>query len=172
MKRIFTQIAIVTAAFLGASCSKDDVSSEYLVDNPSEVAKVTITVKGDTQEGSVIMFRDATVYRKSEMEGKSWFCAMSGGKMVYDAFMLSIYFDCIDMLNPGDEIIPDRCMFSFYFSSDSRATTHEHQGTITLAAKGEDNVIMHFDKVIFTCFYGEYLIDGYLGCPLQEEYVY
>lgn len=117
------------------------------------------------------MFRDANVYRTSDYEGQSWFCAMSGGKMVYDAFMLSLYFDSIDNLTAGDVIEPSGCWFTFFYSSNSNAWTHEYKGTITLAAKGEDFAIFHFKNVLFKCSFGEYLIDGYLECPLLEEYV-
>ena len=88
--------------------------------------------------------------------------------MVDDYFWLSMYFDSTDNLNAGDMIIPDGCMFSFVFSSDSNATTHEYDGTITFIDKGSDFVVLHFDKVLFTCSFGEYLIDGYLYCTLHN----
>ena len=52
----------------------------------------------------------------------------------------------------------------------SNATTYEYEGTIRLADKGSDFAVFHFDKVLFKCSFGEYLIDGYLNCPLLEEY--
>lgn len=171
MKRIFTFISIATYALIGTSCIKEAISSEDLIENSDKVAEITIKTKGENSETIVKMFSDANIYRKSDYEGQSWFCAMSGGRMVYDAFMLSLYFDCIDTLKIGDIIEPDRCMFSFFFSSDSNATTHEYQGSIKLADKGEDFAVLHFDNVIFTCSFGEYIIDGYLNCPLLEEYV-
>lgn len=171
MKRIFTFISIATYALIGTSCIKEAISSEDLIENSDKVAEITIKTKGENPETIVKMFSDANIYRKSDYEGQSWFCAMSGGRMVYDAFMLSLYFDCIDTLKIGDIIEPDRCMFSFFYSSDSNATTHEYQGTIKLADKGKDFAVFHFDKVIFTCSFGEYIIDGYLNCPLLGEYM-
>lgn len=170
MKLTFTLISIMALALTGMSCSKELNSPEDLADNTDNVAKVSIWTKGENSENTVTMFRDANVYRKSDYEGQSWFCAMSGGKMVYDAFMLSMYFDCIDKLTTGDIIEPSYCWFTFFYSSNSDAWTHEYEGTITLAAKGEDYAILHFDKVLFECYYGEYLIDGYLECPILEEY--
>jgi hypothetical protein len=61
-------------------------------------------------------------------------------------------------------------MFSFVLSRDINATTYEYEGTIRLADKGSDFAVFHFDKVLFKCSFGEYLIDGYLNCPLLEEY--
>ena len=171
MKRIFTLISIMTFALSVMSCSKEPVTPEDLTENPDKVATVSIKTKGEEYEDTVTLFRDANVYRTSDYEGQSWFCAMSGGKMVYDAFMLSLYFDCIDNLATGDMIDPSRCMFSFFYSSDINATTHEYKGTITLAGKGEDFAIFHFKNVLFKCSFGEYLIDGYLNCPLLEEHV-
>lgn len=171
MKRILTYIVIAAFALIGTSCIKEGISSEDSIENSDKVAEITIKTKGENSETMVTMFRDANIYRKSDYEGQSWFCAMSGGKMVYDAFMLSLYFDCIDTLKIGDIIEPYRCMFSFFYSSDSNATTHEYQGTIKLDDKGEDFTVFHFDKVIFTCSFGEYIIDGYLNCPLLEEYM-
>lgn len=47
----------------------------------------------------------------------------------------------------------------------------EFEGKITFADKGEDYVIIDFHKVIFDCSFGKYTIDGYLECPLYEQYV-
>ena len=171
MKHMIIQIAVIAAALATISCSKEYVSPEDLVKHPSKVATTSFKTKADLYEDTDIPFKDMTVYRKSDKEGKSWFCAHSGGRMVYDAFMLSLYFDCIDTLKIGDIIEPDRCMFSFFYSSDSNATTHEYQGSIKLADKGKDFAVFHFDKVIFTCSFGEYIIDGYLNCPLLGEYM-
>lgn len=169
MKRILILIALCTFAFAATSCRKDDGTIHTPDNDMSVTAKVTITKDGSNDK-TVTLFKEMAVYRESSMEGKSWLTALSGGKMVYDAFMLSIYFDCIDNLNVGDTIIPSRCMFSFFYSSDSNATTHEYEGTISLADKSADQVIIHFDKVKFTCSFGEYIIDGYLNCPLYERY--
>lgn len=169
MKRIFTFLTVCAAALVLASCSKENISPEYLDRNPSKAAEISIVSKG-TFENTVTMFKKSDIYRKSEFEGQSWLYAFSGGKMVYDAFMLSIYFDCIDNLNAGDTITPSSCMFTFFYSSDSNATAHEYEGKITIADKGEDYVIIDFHEVIFDCSFGEYTIDGYLNCPLHEEY--
>ena len=170
MKRIFTAITIAAFSIMGISCSKEYNFPQDLVENPEMEAKIKYVSAMDKSKNNVTLFRDATVYRTSDREGQSWFCAHSGGKMVHDAFMLSLYFESIDALDAGDIIDTTRCMFSFMFSSDSNATTHEYKGTIRLADKGSDFAIFHFDKVLFKCSFGEYLIDGYLSCPLLEEY--
>ena len=170
MKRIFTFISIATYALIGTSCIKEAISSEDLIENSDKVAEITIKTKGENSETIVKMFSDANIYRKSDYEGQSWFCAMSGGKMVYDAFMLSLYFECLDRLKAGDIIDPSGFWFTFYYSSNSDAWTHDYEGTITLAAKGDDFAILHFDNVLCSCLYGDYLIDGYLECPVYEEY--
>ena len=169
MKRRLILIVLCTFAFAATSCRKDDGSIRTPDNDMSETAKVIITKDGSNEE-TMTLFSNTAVYRKSELEGKSHFIASSGGKMVYDAFMLSIYFECIDNLNAGDTIIPSRCMFSFFYSSDSNATTYEYEGTISLADKSAEQVIIHFDNVKFTCSFGEYIIDGYLNCPLYERY--
>lgn len=167
MKRTLILLIICAMTCAMTSCKKDNRLS---LDDPSEVAKVTIT-RADSSDDIVTLFSDMAVYRESDMEGKSWLSAFRGGKMVYDAFMLSVYFDCIDNLNAGDTITPSRVMFSFFYSSDSNASTHEYKGTISLAEKSDDYVIIHFDEVRFTCSFGEYTINGNLKCPLYERHL-
>ena len=104
------------------------------------------------------------------MDGQSWFVASSGGKMVYDMFMMSIYFDSIDKMKVRETLKPSRFMFSFFASSTSDATTYTYGGKISLADKGDDYVILHFDKVSVSCSFGDYVTDGYLYCPLFDEY--
>ena len=169
MKRTLILIALCTFAFAAASCSKDDGNNRRPDIDTSETARITIA-RTDSHDEIVTLFSDMAVYRNSDLKGKSHLSASSGGKMVYDAFMLSIYFDCIDNLNVGDRIIPSRCMFSFFYSSDSNATTYEYEGTISLADKSADQAIIHFDNVRFICSLGEYTIEGYLICPLLEKY--
>lgn len=176
MKRLLTFSAVVTAFLAAVSCNKDYISPEELFADSSKEAVTVINLKsnetkGDGAEGIVATFRDKAVYRKSEEAGQSWFCAFSGGRMVYDMFMLSIYFDSIDQMKTGDTLKPTQVMFSFIASSDSNATTHTFDGKISLADKGDDYVILRFRKVVFNCSFGEYLIDGYLYCPLFDEYV-
>ena len=170
MKHFFTQLAILSVSVLAVSCSKDYISPEELFKDSSKVAKTKISTRGDEPVETEASFRDIAVYRNSDQEGQSWFCASSGGKMVYDAFMLSIYFDSIDRMKVGDTLKPARTWFSFVFSSDSRASTNTYDGKITLADKGVDYVILHFNRVRFSCSLGEYLTDGYLYCPLYDEF--
>ena len=80
--------------------------------------------------------------------------------MVYVFYVLSVYFENIDNLKVGDTISPSRFMFSFPASSSSDATTQIYDGNISIADKGDDYVILHFDKVRFSCSMGEYLTDG------------
>lgn len=168
MKRLF--FTIFTIALMATSCSKDGyISPEELFKDSSKAAKITITTKGENPETTVATFKSHPVItKKSEIAGQSWLWATSGGKMVYDFFILSIYFEDIDNLKVGDTINPSRFMFSFPASSNSEATTHTYDGNISIADKGDDYVILHFDKVSFSCSMGDYLTDGYLYCNLID----
>lgn len=168
MRHIITHFALVAVALLAAYCSKDAISPEELFGNEARVAKTTIHTKSDEFEDTVTAFSRTKVCKQSDVEGQSWLCAWSGGKMVYDAFMLSIYFDSIEKMKVGDELKISRFMFSFIASNDSNATTFEYGGKITLADKGDDHVILHFRNVSFSCSFGDYLTDGYLYCPLSD----
>ena len=172
MEHFFTRLAILTAAVLAVSCSKDYISPEELFRDSSKVAKTVIRTRGEEPEETETTFSDIAVYRNSDEKGQSWFCAFSGGRMVYDMFMLSIYFNSIDKMTIGNTLKASRSVFSFIASSDSNATTYSYSGKITLADKGDDYVILHFNKVLFSCSMGDYLTDGYLYCPLYEEYSY
>ncbi len=170
MKHILIWLAFFAVAVLAVSCRKDCLSPEELFKDSSKVAKTTINAKSNEFEDTVISFSSPVVYRKSDMEGKSWLSAWSGGRMVYDMFMLSIYFDNIDNTKVGYTLKTSRFMFSFPASSDSNATTYTYEGRITLADKGDDYVILHFHKVSFSCSFGKYVIDGYLYCTLKDEF--
>ena len=105
MKRIIA----VAVALMALSCSKDapySISPEDLVNDPMKIAKTTITTKGDEYEDTVTSFETVKVYRESEAAGKSHFIALSGGKMVYDAFMLSFDFNSIDTVKVGEMLVP------------------------------------------------------------------
>lgn len=169
MKHLLTQFAVVAVALAAASCSKDYISPDELFQDGSKEAKAIIHTKSKEFEDTVNTFRSKAVYRKSDIEGQSRFSAFSGGKMVYEMFMLSIYFDSIDKMKVGETLKPSRVMFSFPASSDSNATTHTMGGKITLADRGDDYVILRFRRVTFSCSLGDCLIDGYLYCPLFDE---
>ena len=162
MKHLFTMLASFAALFSLVSCSKDYISPEEFFKGGYKVAKTAIHTRSDEYEDTETSFQRMAVYRKSDEKGQSWFVASSGGKMVYDMFMMSIYFDSIDK--------PSRFMFSFIASSTSDATTYTYGGKISLADKGDDYVILHFDKVSFSCSFGDYVTDGYLYCPLFDKY--
>jgi hypothetical protein len=170
MKQIITQLAILALALTALSCDKDRISPEELFRDDAKVAKTVIHTKSDLYEDTVTSFSDKAVYKKSEFEGKSHFMALSGGKMVYDAFMLSLYFDDIEKMTAGATLNPSRCTFSFFLSSDSNNTVNSYVGQIVLADKGDDYVILRFNNVKFNCAFGEYVTNGYLYCPLQERY--
>ena len=172
MRLFFASIAAITAIMVAASCSKDYLTPEEFFKDSSKQARTTITTKSGEEIGTIATFRDIAVYRDSDEKGQSWFCAFSGGRMVYDMFMLSIYFNSIDKMKIGNTLKASHSVFSFIASSDSNATTYSYSGKITLADKGDDYVILHFNKVLFSCSMGEYLTDGYLYCPLYEEYSY
>ena len=150
-------LASFAALFSLVSCSKDYISPEEFFKGGYKVAKTAIHTRGDEYEDTETSFQRIAVYRKSDMDGQSWFVASSGGKMVYDMFMMSIYFDSIDRMKVGETLKPSRFMFSFFASS-------------TLVDKGDDYVILHFDKVSVSCSFGDYVTDGYLYCPLFDEY--
>ena len=162
----------IAVALMALSCCKNapSITPEDLVNDPLKVVKTTIVTKGDDVKDATTSFRDVAVYRKSDFEGQSWFVAHSEGKTVYDAFMLSCYFDSIDSMKVGETLTPSRFMFSFIASSDSNATAYEYEGKITLADKGDNYVILYFDNVRLSCSLGDYLTNGYLYCPLYEEY--
>lgn len=172
MKRITitTALTAMVALFALDSCSKDYISPEELFKDDAKVAKTEIHTRSGEFEDTVTPFASTTVYRKSDLEGMSWFCAMSGGKMVYDTFIFSLHFDSIDHMKVGDVLNPGRFSFSFFYSSDSNATIYTYRGKISLADKGDDYVILRFHKVSVSCSFGEYVIDGYLYCPLLDEY--
>jgi hypothetical protein len=168
MKRILT----MAVALMALSCCKDNadiISPEDLANDPMKIAKTTITTKGDQLKDTVTSFELAKVYRESETAGKSNFIAISSGKMVYEVFMLSFDFDSIDTMEVGDNLNISRFMFSFVLSSDSNATTWKYGGNVRLADKGDDYVILHFDNLLCSCSFGDYLIDGYLNCPIIEN---
>lgn len=168
MKRIIA----MAVALMALSCSKDipyNISPEDLVNDPMKIAKTTITTKGDQNEDSVTSFELAKVYKESDTAGKSHFIAISGGRWDYEVFMLSFDFDYINTLEVGDKLNMSRFMFSFVLSSDSRATTEEYKGKVRLADKGDDYVILHFNKLRCSCIFGDYEIDGYLYCPIIED---
>lgn len=163
-------LASFAALFSLVSCSKDYISAEEFFKGGYKVAKTAIHTRSDEYEDTETSFQRVAVYRKSDMDGQSWFVASSGGKKVYDMFMMSIYFDSIDEMEVGDALKPSRFWFSFIYSSYSGATTYTYKGKITLADRGVDYVILHFDKVSFSCSFGDYVTDGYLYCPLSDEY--
>ena len=168
MKRIIA----IAVALMALSCSKDNIyhiSPEDLVNNPMMVAKTTITTRNDQFDDTVTSFKLVKVYKESETAGKSSFIAISGGKMVYEVFMLSFDFDRIDTLEVGDDVNISHFMFSFTASSDSNATAQEYEGTVRLADKGADYAILHFDNLSCSCSFGDYLIDGFLNCPIIER---
>ena len=168
MKQTVTRITLIMAALLALSCSKESISPEDLFNANVKVAQTTIKTRGGDYEDTVTSFPSVAVYRKSDIQGQSWFTASSGGRMVYDMFFLSLYFDSIDKMKVGDTLKPSRFMFTFPASSDSRATTYDYGGKITLAGKGDDYVIFRFNHVSVSCIFGDYLTDGYLYCPLLE----
>ena len=172
MKRIFVLITLLAVALSLVSCNKHEPTPKELAINDLTMAKIAIHTKGDVNEDTVTSFRDAAVYKKSEKAGKSWFVAYTGGRMVYDAFTLSLYFNSVDNLKVGDALNLNDVLFSFILSSDSNASTHDCEGKITLAEKGSDYVILRFEALRFNCSLGEYVTDGYLRCPLFEEYRY
>lgn len=169
MRHLLTRLAVLTLTLMAASCSKDYISPDELFQDGSKEAKTIIHTKSKEFEDAVATFRSKAVYRKSDIAGQSRLSAFSGGKMVYDSFMLSVYFDSIDKMKVGDTLKPSRVMFSFPASSDSNATTHTMGGKITLADRGDDYVILRFRRVTFSCSLGDCLIDGYLYCPLFDE---
>lgn len=169
MKSLLITLASVAALFALVSCSKDYITPEELFGDETKVATIKIHTRSDEFQDTETSFKHVAAYRKSDVEGQSWFSAMSGGKMVYDAFMFSLYFDDIDKMTVGDVLKPGRFWFGFFFSSDSHAYTDSYGGKITLADRGDGYVILRFHKVTVSCSYGRYVINGYLYCPLFDE---
>ena len=173
MKRIFTLTVLMSIAFLAASCSKEPVPAvtpEDLFNGSSKLAETTIYLNDDSvKEPQITDFARANVYRNSDKPGQSWLSAWSGGKMVYDCFFLSIYFQNIENMKIGEALDVSRFVFGFSFSSNSEDYTHKYSGRITLADKGDDYVILEFHNVGVSCNLGGYLMDGYLYCQLEDE---
>ena len=182
MKRILTLSLYLIAATMALSCSKDLFTPDgYLIDK-SLVAKTTIQHNVATPSGkkdfedTIVDFRDGTVQRTFEVEGKtmegqSLLIARSTGKMVYDAFWLSMNIDYIDNIKVGDVVKTSYYMLLFIYSSSRLpwAYDYDYDGKITLAAKGDDYVVFYFDNVTFTSEYHNYTyaMNGYLRCALK-----
>ena len=172
MKRIITRILLLSVAILTVSCNKEPIpgiTPDELLKDGSKLAMTKIDLK-DSKEDAVTDFATAAVYRKSDKDGQSWLWASSGGKMVYDSFFLSIYFQNIDMMKIGETLKPSRFFFAFPASNDSSDHPTEYRGKITLADKGDDYVILEFQKVGYSCAMGDYLTDGYLYCTLKDYF--
>ena len=170
MKRVLVLLAALAVALSPASCSKQDPTPEELSMNELTMAKIAIHTKSEYYQDTVTPLQNAIVYETCEMDGNSWFMAMSGGRRVYDSFMISLYFDSISKMKVGDRLRFNSVLFSFILSSNSNATTDSCEGTVTLAARSSDYVVLHFESFRFTCSMGEYVIDGYLKCPSHTGY--
>lgn len=171
MKRIITQLAVLMAAVLTMSCSKDLISPEELFRDETKVAKSRIHTKVEGDEDMVTTIHNKEIYRRSEKEGQSWFVGHSSGKMVNDSFMMFVYFDNIDRVRVGNKLNIRDFDFGFYYSSDMNAYTDKYSGSITVADKGDDYVILRFNNFSCSCSIGDCVTDGYLYCPLYDEFV-
>ena len=169
MKHIFTPISIIAVALMALSCSKHYLSPEEVFKLDLS-AKVTLVSNSGDSEKKEFSIPTVAVFRKSEIEGQSWFTGFSGGKMVDDSFFMSIYFNSIDNMKVGQTLKISHFLFTFPLSSESAASTQSYSGKITLADKGDDYVILHFQKLSFECSFREYITDGYLYCPLYDVY--
>ena len=168
MKRILIISALISLALMSVSCTKDTPGNGLTIDWDNR-AKTTFTTKSDQYEDSVTAFSDISVSKTSEFEGKSWFFAISDGKLVHNAFVLSLYFDDINRLKVGEKLPISKFLFSFVFSNDSNATTNTYRGSVYLVEKADDHVVLHFQNFRFSCSFGDYVTNGYLYCPLREH---
>ena len=168
MKRILIISALISLALMSVSCTKDTPGNGLTIDWDNR-AKTTFTTKSDQYEDSVTAFNDISVSKTSEFEGKSWFFAISDGKLVHNAFVLSFYFDDINRLKVGEKLPISKFLFSFVFSNDSNATTNTYRGSVYLVEKADDHVVLHFQNFRFSCSFGDYVTNGYLYCPLREH---
>ena len=171
MKRIFTLSAILVGAVVAASCTKDLISPEELFRDETKVAKSRIYTKVEGCEDTVTTIHNKEIYRRSEKEGQSWFVGHSSGEKVHDSFMMFVYFDNIDRVRVGNKLSIRDFDFGFYYSSDSNAYTNKYSGSITVADKGDDYVILRFNNFSCSCSLGDCVTDGYLYCPLYDEFV-
>lgn len=165
MKRILTLTAILSLTLMTVSCNKENPDPEPTVDWHS-MALTTITPNSDTNENAVIAFASASVMKKSEIDGKSEFCALSNGKMVYDAFVLNFYFNDIKRTDIGQTLDISDFSLWFPYSSDTRTNTHSFSGTVSLAEKAEDHVVLYFHQVSASNSFGEYVTNGQVYCTL------
>jgi len=165
MKRILTLTAILSLTLMTVSCNKENPGPEPTVDWHS-MALTTITPNSDTNENAVIAFGSASVQKTSEIDGKSKFFAISNGKMVHSAFIIDFYFDNIDRVKVGQTLDISDFSLWFPFSSDSRTTTHNYSGTVSLAKKADDYVVLYFHNVSASCSFGDYVTNGAVHCSL------
>jgi len=161
-------LSLATAILLAlatVSCDKQAPDNPLTIDW-HRLAQTTITTKGDAYDDTVTSFTNVQAKKSSEVEGQSWFIAFSTGKTVYDAFVLSFHFDDIDKLKVGDTLPIRHFLFSFVFSNDSEASTCAYEGSVSLAEKADDHIVLHFQNLRFSCSFGDYLTNGFLYCPL------
>ena len=165
MKRILSITAVICLALMAISCNKENSGNELTVDW-SSMALTTITSNCNASEDAVIAFGSASVQKTSEIDGKSHFFAISNGKMAYNAFIIDFYFDNIDRVKVGQTLDISDFSLWFPFSSDSRTTTHNYSGTVSLAKKADDYVVLYFHNVSASCSFGDYVTNGAVHCSL------
>ncbi|MDO5443346.1 MAG: hypothetical protein Q4G10_06705, partial [Bacteroidia bacterium] len=123
-------IAAICAIMTMSSCAKEGLTPDDLTGNPDLQAEVRFKTKSHTDgiADSTLPLGSMMVVKKGSIEGSSWFCANTVGKMVWEMAMISIYFQDIDTLKDGDTIKPARTMFGFIASSDSNNYTDKYKG--------------------------------------------
>ena len=177
MKHAFTFFATIALALAAVSCNKDYITPEELLNDDLKAVRTKVHTKGDNPVDAVTKIDRAVFWRTTFSLNcgvcsgeKSMLWAVSEGKMVYDFFTMNIYFDrVIDNMKVGDVVRPAKSMFTFPYSSDSNNSTESYEGRITIAAKGDDYVIIHFNKVRFSVAFGDYEMNGYLYCNIYDE---
>ena len=138
MKHLLTCFAVFAVAIVAASCSKENISAEEFFLDSSRVAKTIIYPKNDYfNDPTVTTFRDALIIKESDKQGQSMLFAASSGKLVYDCFCITIFFDDIDHIREGDTLTPNSYGLLLFFSNTAYNAILDG-GKITLAYLCED----------------------------------
>ena len=181
MKHLLSLITFIAVAFLAASCSWDNltpdnpskshsdiITPDELSKDDSKVAKTIIHFSDSEVEDRSASFSTAIVYRKTDKDGLSRLTAISNGTMVADDFFLYFHFNCIDKLKVGETLNLSDFYVLINPANHFIGYTMDYDGTITIAGKGDDYVILHFNKVKWSLSPWEYTTDGYLYCTLED----
>lgn len=102
-----------------------------------------------------------------EIKGTSFFFLSTDGKMCDDCISLSMHFQNIRKLAPGDKLRPVYTSFSAFFSSYSENHTKNVDGSIIVKEVTDKTVTLRFVKLRAKIAYGDYYINGDLEFDIE-----